>query len=115
MIQIAHQMALQCPLVYHLMQKVISLFEEGKLKGQEPPKLTGAIVWKALEGKLLTYFKVFQGLKVGKLTLCIKINNMLCTYTLLYIMQPKSLGRPWEQGYFGLLSNPKLDSGMAWE
>ena len=82
------------------------------LKGQEPPKLTGAIVWKALEGKLLTYFKVFQGLKVGKLTLCIKINNMLCTYTLLYIMQPKSWGRPWEQGYFGLLSNPKLDSGM---
>ena len=29
MIETAHQMALQCPLVYHLMQKVISLFEEG--------------------------------------------------------------------------------------
>ena len=44
MIETAHQMALQCPLVYHLMQKMISLFEEGKLKGQEPPKLTEATV-----------------------------------------------------------------------
>ena len=65
-------MALQCPSVYHLMQQVFSRFEEGKLKGQQPPKFTGATVRKALEGKLsakLAHFKVFQGLKVGKLTL----------------------------------------------
>lgn len=67
MVEQAIQMAvLQAP-VYHKMQAVFTLFEEGKLKGQKPREMTGITLQKALEGKLapkLSQFKVFQGLQV---------------------------------------------------
>ncbi len=68
-VETALQMALQSPVVYHLLQKVYSVFEQGKLKGQQPHKLTGAGLQKALQGKYsakLQHFKMFQGLKVSK-------------------------------------------------
>ena len=60
-------MALQSSEVYHLLQDVFSLFEHGKLKGQQQHKLKGAGLQKALQGKYnakLQHFKMFQGLKV---------------------------------------------------
>ena len=68
MIEKAIQMALlKCP-IYHKMQEVFRLYEEGKLKGQRLRSMTGVTLQKALEGKLapnLHHFKVFQGLEVG--------------------------------------------------
>ena len=60
-------MALQSPKVYHLLQKVFSLYEEGKLKGQQLHKLKGDTLQRAIQGKFSTrlrHFKAFQGLKV---------------------------------------------------
>ena len=69
MIEQAIQMALQEAGIYHKMQNVFSLFEEGKLRGQKAVMMKGAMLQKALEGKLapkLHHFKVFQGLDVIK-------------------------------------------------
>lgn len=70
MIETALQMALQQSKVYHKMQEVFLLFEEGKLKGQQELKLSGAGLQKALQGKnceKLYHFKMFQGLTVNAL------------------------------------------------
>ena len=67
-IETALQMALQSPEVYHLLQEVFALFEQGELKGQQQHKLKGAALQKALQGKYsakLLHFKMFQGLKVS--------------------------------------------------
>lgn len=53
--------------IYHKMQDVFRMYEEGKLKGQKVRSMTGLTLQKALEGKLapkLHQFKVFQGLEV---------------------------------------------------
>ena len=63
----AIQMALLKGPIYHKMQDVFRMFEEGKLKGQRLRNMTGITLQKALEGKLapkLHQFKVFQGLEV---------------------------------------------------
>lgn len=60
-------MANQPSAVYHRMQRVFTLFEGGKLKGQTVHKMVGVTLQKALEGRLapkLPQFKIFQGLKV---------------------------------------------------
>ena len=60
-------MALQPASVYHLLQKVFTLFEEGELKWQQAVRLSGAGLQKALQGKncaKLYHFKMFQGLEV---------------------------------------------------
>lgn len=61
-------MSLQMPSIYHKMQSVFALFEEGKLKGQKARDLTGLNFQKALEGKFapkLHHFKIFQGIDVS--------------------------------------------------
>ena len=68
MIEQAIQMALQEAGIYHKMKEVFGLYEEGKLKGQKAVTMKGAMLQKALEGKLapkLHHFKVFQGLDVS--------------------------------------------------
>lgn len=68
MIDQAIQMVLLPGCIYHKMQEVFRLFEEGKLKGQKPRVMKGVTLKKALEGKLapkLPQFKVFQGLDVS--------------------------------------------------
>lgn len=45
-------MALLKSPIYHKMQKVFALFEEGKLRGQKAREMKGLILQKALEGKL---------------------------------------------------------------
>ena len=61
-------MSLQPPNVYHLMQKVFTMYEEGTLKGKKTRDLENPeILQKSLEGALspkLTHFKIFQGLQV---------------------------------------------------
>ena len=60
-------MALQSPKVYHLLQKMFTLYEEGKLKGQKVHMMKGDALHKAIQWKFsarLHHFKVFQGLKV---------------------------------------------------
>lgn len=67
MVEQGIQMALQPSLIYHRMQQVFSLYEEGKLKGQKKHDMKGVTLQKALEGRLapkLPQFKMFQGLKV---------------------------------------------------
>ena len=75
-------MSLQASSIYHKMQSVFVLFEEGKLKGQKARDLTGLNFQKAIEGKFapkLHHFKIFQGIDVSVLT----INFMtLCTLTI---------------------------------
>ena len=69
MIDQAIQMALQEASIYHMMQKVFGLFEEGKLKGQKAITMKGVMLQKVLEGKLapkLHHFKVFQGLELSR-------------------------------------------------
>ena len=64
----AIQMALLPTIIYHKMQQVFSLFEEGKLKGQKERKNTHANRKRALEGQYsakLFHFKPFQGLNVS--------------------------------------------------
>ena len=61
-------MALQPPAIYHKMQKMFTMYEEGKLKDQKKRMMTGSTLQMAIEGKLapkLHQFKVFQGLKVS--------------------------------------------------
>lgn len=61
-------MALQFPAVYHLMQKVFSMFEDGKLRDQkEKTRKTEVGRKKALQGHFSVkahQFKLFQGLQV---------------------------------------------------
>ena len=67
MIEQAIQMALLPARIYHKMQRVFNLYEEGKLKGQKKRHMTGLTLRKALEGQLapkLSQFKMFQGLQV---------------------------------------------------
>ena len=67
MVEQAIQMALQPASIYHKMQKVFIMYEEGKLKGQKEKTLRGVTLQKALEGKLaakLPQLKIFQGLSV---------------------------------------------------
>ena len=79
-------MALQPAAIYHLMQKVYTLFEQGKLKGQQETKLSGAGLQKALQGKncaKLYHFKMFQGLEVhiiANVHVCIVGNKHLTKY-----------------------------------
>ena len=54
------------------MQAVFSLFEEGKLKGQNARVMIGLNLQKALEGKFapkLHNFKIFQGIDVSVMTM----------------------------------------------
>lgn len=67
MINQAIQMALQKGSIYHKMQQVFDMYEEGRLKGQNVRNMKGATLKKALEGRLapkLQQFKIFQGLEV---------------------------------------------------
>lgn len=67
MVEQAIQMALLPAPIYHKMQSVFTLYEEGKLNGQKAWQMTGLTLQKALEGKLapkLSQFKAFQGLQV---------------------------------------------------
>ena len=67
MVDQAIQMAVQRACIYHKMQDVFRLFEEGKLKGQKMREMKVTLK-KALEGKLapkLQHFKIFQGLDVS--------------------------------------------------
>lgn len=67
MVEQAIQMATQTCVVYHKMQLVFQMFEDGSLKGQKKREMNGITLQKALEGKLapkLSQSKVFQGLKV---------------------------------------------------
>lgn len=61
-------MALQSPQVYHCMQKVFSLFEDGELNGQRVKSRESAVGRKkALQGHYSPkahHFKMFQGLQV---------------------------------------------------
>ena len=60
-------MALQSSTVYHLMQKVFKMYEDGEIVGQTKHTMTGSGLQKALSGKFcakLYHFKMFQGLKV---------------------------------------------------
>ena len=61
-------MALQPPDIYHTMQRVFAMYEEGSLMGQSIKNKTGTEgLKKALQGKFsakLNHFKMFQGLKV---------------------------------------------------
>ena len=61
-------MAIQSSVVYHCMQKVFCMFEDGKLKGQkESTRKTVIGRKKALQGHFSVkahQFKVFQGLQV---------------------------------------------------
>ena len=62
MVEQGIQMAVQPSVVYHRMQRVFTLFEEGKLKGQRLHDMTGIVLQKALEGRLapkLSQFKIF--------------------------------------------------------
>ncbi len=52
MVEQAIQMAVIPAPMYHKMQSVFTLFEEGKLKGQKPQQTTGVTLQKALEEKL---------------------------------------------------------------
>ena len=67
-IETAIQMALQPPQVYHLMQKMFLMFEEGGLKGQKKTNFFSEICRKkALQGQYSPkahHFKLFQGLQV---------------------------------------------------
>lgn len=68
MVEQAIQMATLKASLYHKMQNVFTLHEEGKLKGQKKREMKGIILQKALEGKLapkLQHFKIFQGLSVS--------------------------------------------------
>lgn len=68
MIEQAIQMALQPATIYHKMQEVFAKYEDGKLKGQKERFMKGAMLQKALDGKLaakLPQFKIFQGLSVS--------------------------------------------------
>lgn len=67
MVEQVIQTALLPASVYKKMPSVFAQYEEGKLKGQKPRKMTGVTLQKALDGKLapkLSQFKVFQGLQV---------------------------------------------------
>ena len=67
MVEQAIQMALQPSHIYHKMQEIFCMYEEGTLKGQKHRELKGLSLQKALEGRYaakLTQFKVFQSLKV---------------------------------------------------
>ena len=68
MIDQAIQVAIQKSSVYHKMQMVFGLFEEGKLKGQKRREMKGVMMQKALEGRLapkLHHFIIFQGIGVS--------------------------------------------------
>lgn len=69
MVEQAIQMALQPPAIYHKMQKVFAMYEEGTLKDQKRRVMSGSTLQMAIEGKLspkLPQFKIFQGLKVSR-------------------------------------------------
>ncbi len=65
-------MALQSPAVYHRMQDMFSLFENGELKGQQKKNRESAVGRKkALQGHYSPkahHFKMFQGLQYLCLT-----------------------------------------------
>ncbi len=52
MVEQAIQMAVIPAHMYHKMQSVLTLFEEGKLTGQKPRQMTGITLQKALEETL---------------------------------------------------------------
>lgn len=77
MVEQAIQMALQPPAIYHKMQTVFAMYEEGTLKGQKKRLTSGSTLQMAIEGKLapkLHQFKIFQGLKVSTAT-CSYVNE----------------------------------------
>ena len=62
------------------MQRVFTLFEGGKLKGQQTDKMKGAEILKTVDGKFsakLQHFKMLQGLNMSE--------NMLCQYGCMHI------------------------------
>lgn len=64
----AIQMALLPAQTYLKMQRVFSMYEEGKLKGQKQRKMSQPNIRKALDGQFspkLYHFKPFQGLQVS--------------------------------------------------
>ena len=76
------------------MQRVFSLYEEGKLKGQKVHDMTGTTLQKALEGRLapkLPQFKIFQGLKVLYMHNLYYILHLHTTYYLTYTTSPASI------------------------
>ena len=52
MVEQGIQMAIQSSAVYHRMQRVFTLSEVGKLKGQTVHEMVGITLQKALEGQL---------------------------------------------------------------
>ncbi len=69
MVEQAIQMANNKASIYHKLQAVFIMFEEGKLKGQKKREMKGVALQRALEGKhaaKLHQFKIFQGLDVSK-------------------------------------------------
>ena len=52
MVEQGIQMAIQPSGIYHKMQRVFCLYEEGKLMGQKVHDMTGVTLQKALEGRL---------------------------------------------------------------
>ena len=61
--------------VYHKLQAMFAMYEEGRLKGQKEREMKGITLQKALEGKLapkLYHFKIFQGIDV-----CVKMHIIL--------------------------------------
>ena len=64
----AIQMALLPAQTYLKMQRVFSMYEEGKLKGQKQRKMSQANIRKVLDGKFsqkLYHFKPFKDLQVS--------------------------------------------------
>lgn len=61
MVEQGIQMAIQSSVaVYHRIQRVFTLYEEGKLKGQTLHEMVGITLQKALEGRLVPKLPQFN-------------------------------------------------------
>ncbi len=68
----AIQMGLQPADIYAKMQQAFDQYEDGKIKGQKPRKMTESNIQKALSGQFspkIQHFKMFQGLQVRQVGL----------------------------------------------
>ena len=95
MVEQAIQMALQPPAIYHKMQAVFAMYEEGTLKDQKKRVMSGSTLQMAIEGKLapkLPQFKIFQGLKV----ISVKLASTSIIKHLQYILE-YSYYRMWKR------------------